>query len=158
MNPPTIFGAFGALRWLGALTEDSTPRWDACVTFNGVEEAQPPGDTIGSRFVSHSFTRKRFREIMAAQRELEAAAEEVESRKAAKVLAEAARNAKAALEEAELGQATAARLDALERTLKAAVRATTVAKMITEANAANEAAKALMDELEEEHLAMLLLS
>ena len=44
--PTTIFGAFGALRYLGSLTEDDNPRWDAALEFNNPGGDPTPSGTI----------------------------------------------------------------------------------------------------------------
>lgn len=131
---------------------------------SGAVSPPPPptvgGETVLTRGTGSYFSRKRFDEFMAAWRAQEAleakAAEETGKRKVA--LEKAAEAAAEAIEVAQASEsAEAADLERLIAAMEAADRATKFKDILKQARLATIAAEALIQEMEDEEEAMLLL-
>jgi hypothetical protein len=124
---------------------------------------EAPPENAGGFIVGGTFSRKKWRELQDAKRaqaEAEQRAEELKRSKQKAALASAAEVAAKAIEateEAEPDAQAIARLQAMTSALEAAAGAKKVATIISQAKAAEAFARQVMEELEDEEQAVMLL-
>lgn len=161
---PSFLGIGGSVSPWGLVDDlydepTDDPRWRAVLAFNPV--AGHASDSIGSQIIPHGklMNRRQFRELkeaMAAQRELEAKAQETRGKRG-KVLVKAARVAERALEDATVPQ-----LEIITSLMQAATRASSFAATLRTSIAVQEQAQIILaeevDPDEEEAVTLLLLS